>query len=109
MDVAIAIDAEAIDVPLSRGGTATGSYDEDGDLVAAAIVNSTIRGTVQPATGAQLMSMPEGVRIEAQFVIWTRTALLIDDRITYDGKTWRVVYLWPRPVDGFTRAAIGKL
>lgn len=104
MDVAAAIDAEA--VPVTR--TVKGGAYVDGKWIPATTSSATIRATVQPAKGRDLMDMPEGVRMEAQYIIWTRSPVSIDDLIGYSGETWRVCYVWPRPTDGFNRAAIGK-
>lgn len=111
MDVAIAIDAEAIDVVWRKQTT---DYDPD---TGRAIVTQgdfpVIRATIQPATGKQLMDLPEGVRVEAKFMFWSRTDVCLSDQIAVRRSTlvvdvYRVVYAWPRrPNDGFMRAALG--
>lgn len=105
MDVAIAIDAEAIDLTLKRNGPAT--FDLDGNYVFPGATTTTIRGMVQPASGRRLMDLPEGIRYEAQFLLWSRSEIRADDVVTHAGSNYRVMYIWPRLADGFTRAAMG--
>lgn len=111
MTAALAIDFYARDVSLTR--TSAGYFDQTpgsptfGDWIEGGESTSTIRATVQPAQGRQLQDMPEGVRSEAQWLIWSRTELKLDDTIGKDGKTYRVIHLWPRDEGGFYRAAMG--
>jgi hypothetical protein len=107
-DVAIAIDGEAVNVSLAR--KAAGTYSADGDFTPGAPATSAIRAAIQPASGKQLMDVPEGIRQEAGHIMWSRSELRNDDTITHDGSSYRVLHIWPRPVDGgFYRAAIGKV
>lgn len=104
MDVAIAIDAEAVTVGhIVKGGSWVNHKWVENN---AGAVN--IQAAVQPASGRQLMDLPEGVRTEAKFLLWTRSTISEDDLITFGGETWRIVFKWPRPMDGFNRAALGK-
>lgn len=107
IDVADAIDAEA--EPVQRIRKAAGGYNLDGDAVPGSPSTVPIMAAVQPASGRQLMDLPEGLRTEAQFIIWSRSTIEENDRITYAAETWRVVFVWPRPNDGFFRAAMGKM
>lgn len=100
-----AIDRRARPVTLTRPGE--GYYDSVGDYEAGVATVSTIRAVVQPAGGRELMDLPEGVREEAQYLIWSRTDLTKDDIITYRAEDFRVVHVWPRHEGGFTRAAMG--
>ncbi|MCO6407360.1 hypothetical protein [Hoeflea alexandrii] len=106
IDVAIAIDGEAVSVTRTR--SASGSYDANGDWTAGASTSVGIMAVVQPVKGNQLMDMPEGIRTEAGWIVWSRSDMAVDDRITDDGKTYRVLFAWPRTRDGdFYRAALG--
>lgn len=100
----LAIMAEA--VPVTHETTA-GAYNAAGKWVKSAAVPVTIMATVQPASGRQLMDLPEGLRTEAKYFAWSGTALVVDDVVIYAGSRYRVIYTWPRPADSFTRAALG--
>lgn len=103
MDVAIAIDGEAINVTrrVVTNGYTNGYATES-------VADTTISATVQPASGRQLMDVPEGVRAEASYLIWTRVAIALGDRFVFEGLEFKCVYVWPRPSDGFTRGALGQ-
>lgn len=107
IDVAIAIDGEARNVTLTTH--AAGAYNADGDFVPGAATSTTIRAAIFPASGNQLRDMPEGIRTEAGWVCWSRSAMAIDNQITADGIVYRVLHAWPRPEGGFTRAALGRV
>jgi hypothetical protein len=107
IDVAIAIDGEAANVTLKREGE--GAYNDDGDFVPGAKSDSTIRAAVQPASGRQLMDLPEGLREEARWLIWSRAEILKDDTIVHGGQSFRVMFVWPRAEGVFWRAAMGLL
>ncbi len=107
MDVAIAIDGEAVDVSLKR--SAEGSYDGDGNWVAGAATTSTIRAAIQPASGRKLDDLPDGIRNEARWLVWSRSEVRLDDEIGHNGSRYRIVYVWPRAEGGFWRAAAGLL
>lgn len=107
IDVAIAIDGEAVNVSLSR--EALGQYDDDGNWIPGAPSTSTVRAAVQPASGRQLMDLPEGIRNEARWLAWSRSEIRLDDEITYAGSRYRVMFVWPRLEGGFHRAAMGLL
>ncbi|QJD54316.1 hypothetical protein [Aminobacter phage Erebus] len=104
LDLGFVIEAEAQPAVFER--KSGGNYVE-GDWIANAanVVNTT--ATIQPASGRQLMDVPEGVRAEARFLLWTRSELALDDVVIYGGARYRVVYTWPRPEGGFNRAALG--
>lgn len=107
IDVATAIDAEAANVLRTR--RTAGSYNDDGEFVEGASATITIRAAIQPASGRQLMDLPEGIRTEARWLLWSRTDLTLDDHITSQGLTYRIMFVWPRLDGGFTRAALGLL
>lgn len=107
IDVAVAIDGEAVNVSLTR--KAVGSYDDDGDFVPGAPTTSTIRAVVQPASGRQLMDLPEGIREEARWLVWSRAEIRKDDTIVHGGQSFRVMFVWPRMEGSFWRAAMGLL
>lgn len=105
--VAIAIDRLAVDVSLTRA--TAGGYNEDGEWVPGASTTATIRAAIQPASGNQLMDVPEGMRTEARWLLWSRSEVRENDTVTSGGVSYRVMYLWPRAEGGFYRAAIGRL
>lgn len=109
IDVAIAIDAEAIDVLHVAGAKDAGSY-VDGEWIATPPAPVNIRATVQPASGRALRDLPEGVRVEARYLIWTRVPIKDGDLVTALSDDFRVIYTWPRrPNDAFTRGALGYM
>lgn len=65
----------------------------------------TIRASVQPATGRDLVRLPEGRRSTETRVIYTVTQLYADgptyqaDRVTIDGSVWEVQHVetWAQP------------
>lgn len=101
--------AEAIDVlgrALTRTTTAAGAYGTDGKFTPGAQTVTAIRGVIQPIKGRELRDLPEGIRDEADFVVWTRAELATDDTLTFSAGGYRVLKVWPRPDGGFTRAAV---
>jgi len=102
-----AILAEAIQVTWER--YAGGSYTADGRWVKDNKTSSTIRAAVQPAQGRALQDVEEGVRDKTQYFLWTEHKVANGDVIVYDGKPHRIVQTWPRPQDGFTKAAMGLM
>jgi len=89
----------------------SGAYDTAGKWIAGPAVDTPdLKAVVQPAGGRKLNDLPEGVRASAQFFLWTRFDLALDNVVLYAGEQWRVVFAWPRRVEaGYTRVAIGKL
>jgi hypothetical protein len=107
IDVAIAIDGESVGMSLTR--RAPDTYDPNtGKGVDGASTTTSIRAVIQPATGNQLRDLPEGVRTEAQWLLWSRSEVLLDDVVTHKGVEYRVVYVWPRDEGAFYRAALGR-
>lgn len=106
IDVAIAIDGEAVAV--NKTTRAAGNYSEAGDWVPGASSSTSIMAAIQPVNGNQLKDMPEGIRTEAGWVMWSRTSVALDDVITHGVITYRVLYVWPRADGGFFRAALGR-
>lgn len=108
IDVAIAIDGEAVNVALTR--CADGEYDDGGDWIPGAPVTiDPFRAAIQPASGRQLMDLPEGIRSEARWLAWSRAEIRMDDTIAHGGLPYRVMFVWPRAEGGFWRAALGLL
>lgn len=113
IDVAIAIDGEAVNVTLTRD--APGHYDQTpgsstfGNWIKGAPAASTIRAAIQPASGRQLMDLPDGIRNEARWLVWSRSEIRLDDVIGHGGSNYRVMHVWPRMEGGFHRAALGLL
>lgn len=108
IDVAAAIDAEAWNVSLTREG-AGGYWNDDGDWVPGGPSTSTIRAAIQPASGRQLEDLPDGIRNEARWLVWSRSEIRLDDEIGHAGSRYRVMHVWPRDDGGFWRAAAGLL
>ena len=100
----LAILAEA--VPVTHVAAA-GAYNTEGKWIATPGAGDSILATVQPASGRQLMDMPEGIRTEAKYVMWSETSVVVGDVVIYSGSRYKVIYTWPRPADSFTRAALG--
>ena len=73
-------------------------------------VAAAIRGVIQPAKGNQLQDMPEGVRIDAGWLLWTR-ADVVEGDVVVDaaGLRYRAMWLWPRAEGGFNRAMLERL
>ena len=107
IDVAIAIDGEAVNVSLTR--RAAGANDDDGNWVPGAPTTSTIRAAIQPASGRQLEDLPDGIRNEARWLVWSRAEIRLDDEITHAGSRYRIMHVWPRADGSFWRAAAGLL
>ena len=106
IDVAEAIDGEAGPVQILR--KSGGTYSGKGKWVGEVATPEPAMAVVQPATGAKLLDLPEGERSEAQFFIWSRSDLTLDDVVVYGGKNYRILFAWPRPEGGFTRAVLGS-
>lgn len=103
-----AIDRRAWAVTRTRASA--GAYNGNGEWVPGADVATPIKAVVQPVKGNQLMDMPEGIRTEAGWIAWSRSEIVVNDRIVNGGVTYRVLFAWPRTSDGdFYRAALGKV
>ncbi|WP_454686837.1 hypothetical protein [Agrobacterium leguminum] len=95
---------------VSRTTEAPGYYNDNGEWVDGATTTTDIKAVVQPVKGAQLMDMPEGIRTEAGWVIWSRSLIALDDRVSSKDINYRVLFVWDREQDGeFYRAALGRL
>ena len=107
-DVAEAIDAEAVPVTFQPPGTAT--YDVKGNAVPGALPAAIpAMAAIQPAPGRLLRDLPEGVRSDVGYVGWSRTMVAEAWEILYSGQNYRVVKVWPRPQDGFTKFAMARV
>jgi len=102
-----AIDRRAI--PMTRTRKGADSYDTGGNLTPGATTTVSIKAVIQPAMGNKLMDVPEGVRTEAGWFVWSRSEIAEKDLITSKGVTYRVLVAWPRDEGGFYRAALGKV
>ncbi|CTQ67129.1 phage head completion protein [Roseibium alexandrii] len=105
LDVSLAVGALAKTVVLKTRDA--GEYDQNGNWIAGAETSQNIQATVQPMRGRQLEDLPEGIRTEAKWLIWSRWDLAVDDHIETGGETYRVMYVWPREEGGFTRGVLG--
>lgn len=109
IDVAVAIDAEAIDVTRIAIANAGGDYVRGKWIPKVSPPTSSIRATVQPVSGRTLNDLPEGIRSTAKYTIWTRSALVENDEVAIGADRFRVTHVWPRPVDGFNRGVLGMM
>lgn len=107
IDVAEAIDAEA--VPVTLRTRAVGSYDAAGNGVPGAVTVAPAMAAIQPVSGRVLLDLPEGIRAEVSLVGWSRSSVADGNEIVYGGETFRVVHTWPRPADGFTKFALKRV
>lgn len=107
IDVAIAIDAEAVPVTFQPPPGAT--YDKKGNAIfVPAPAPASGWATIQPVSGRELQDLPEGLRAEVSMVGWSRTMVALKWEILYGGEVYRVVHLWPRPMDGFSKFALKR-
>ena len=107
MDVAEAIDAEAVAVTFQAPAEAT--YDDGGNAVfGPAPATSPGLAVLQPVSGRALMDLPEGLRSEASLLGWTRVEVALGWKVIYGGETFRVIHTWSRPMDGFTKFAVAR-
>ena len=106
MSAGAAIDRRAVSLTHIR--PSAGSYDLDGRYIPGTDIVTAISGVIQPASGNQLKDLPEGIRTEAQWLVWSRSEISVDDHLTYGSVSYRVVYAWPRAEGGFYRAALGR-
>lgn len=107
IDVAIAIDLES--TPVTRLRDAPGVYTDGGRYIDGIPGSMSIHAAIQPANGRQLMDLPEGIRTEAKFLAWSRSDLQVNDRLTVGKSLYKIIFTWPRPMDGFNRAALGLM
>lgn len=71
---------------------------------------TVIRANVQPTSGKQLQDLPEGLRADAKYTVWSTSELQVNDEIDFAGERWRVLFVWPRGFDGgFYRAVMGLM
>ena len=112
VDVAFAIDAEAI--PAVMQSRMPDAYDADGLVVpGAALPPVDILIVKQPLSSRDLASLqkafdlPEGIVREYAYKIWSRYELKPEQIVVSDGEELEVVYVFPRPADGFTKAVMG--
>ena len=105
MDVTSAIDQFSTTVALKL--RTPGSYDQNGNWVKGGETNSFITASIQPTKGRQLEDMPEGMRAEACWTIWTSHSIQLDQEVEYRGKVYRVLHLWPREIGNYTQAVLG--
>jgi hypothetical protein len=106
---AIAIDMLA--KPATRRRPGAGGY-VNGLWVPATPVSLAIKAVVLAMPPQDVMNLPEGIRTQAEWVIWSRTELSAGtddataDEILYAGRTMRVIHLWDRIEGGFYKAAL---
>lgn len=101
IDVAQAIDEEAVPVTIISRGPAT--YDRRGNAILGPQSVTNALAALQPVSGRTLQDLPEGLRNDAALVGWSRSTVAVDNEIVYGGSTYRVTQVWPRPADGFCK------
>lgn len=97
--------AEAVPVLLVK--RAGGKYSDDGKWIPNARVSHSIRATVQPIPSAILRDLPEGMREQAEHLVWALVELDVDDVVVYRGANHRILRVWKRPEGNFFRAVAG--
>ena len=90
-------------------------YDDQGRAKPSSTTTLTIDASVQPASGRDLLRLPEGRRAVETRVVFTPTQLLLGgqgsaneaDLISMDGRTWEVQQSegWPG-APGYCRAIV---
>lgn len=102
MRVARSIDRLGRDISLER--KAGGGFSTDpatyGQALPETTTTSTIRASVQPASGTALQSKPEGIQAESKLVMWTREPLREDDVIVDGTKRYRILDIEDWQADG---------
>jgi hypothetical protein len=111
---AIAIDMLAGPVVLRRKGPGqfVGGIWQPGT-----VTTDVIRACVHAATPESTMNMSEGIRVEADVVIYSRSPLRAAgeagqteaDEIEWQGRTYRVLQVWPRIEGGHHKAVASRL
>lgn len=97
-------------VPLQVVTRGADSYSTTGDPIKGARNQPVeISGDVQPVPAKTLQDLPEGVRDQVDFAVWTSYDLKTDHVVVYLGQEYRVYRTWERRLDGFTKAVIGVL
>ena len=104
-DVATAIDAES--VPAVYQAPEGGSYDK-GNWIVHPAAKSSISAAIQPVSGKVLQDLPEGLQPDVSCVGWSRTAVQLNGLIKVWGRTYRILFVWPRPQDGFNKFALSE-
>jgi len=111
IDVAVAIDKEAIPLVLRRKGEAT--YTLSGDVVPGGMVETPFSGALLALAleryGDMLKDRMEGIAVDGLRMLYSRTPVEIDDIVLHLSQAYRVLALWPRYEGGFHRAAVGRL
>ncbi len=91
VDVAVAIDLEATTVQRRR--FTGGSYTAGGVWIKGTLEDFDFQAEVQPTSGRDLRDLPEGVRAEARYMLWTRLQdLMLDDYVLYEGDEYRIIH-----------------
>ena len=107
LDVSEAIDAEARQMTLQT--RSHGAYNDRGNFVPGALTSAPFMGAIFPIGGRELNDMPEGIRVEASQMLWTRTAIVTDTQVLDGLTSYRVLHVWDRSFEGgFFKAALGK-
>lgn len=107
MSVTAAILARAVSVEVRS--RSKGTYDAKGNGIPGQLSCTYTNATIQPVSGAVLRDLPEGLRTEATHVGWSVLQIALADEIVYSGSVYRVLHVWPRPEDGFTKFAVKRV
>lgn len=105
IDVAVAIDAEAVDV--THTPKEGGAYDDNGVWVPNAATPMVIKATVQPVTGRMLQDLPEGLRQGARYTLRTRTVVAVGELLQASGWSEPLRVLYARYWPSYTLVVVG--
>ena len=96
-------------VPVLYTAPVKGSYAANGDYIPAAQTTATIQATITPVTGRDLKDMPEGVRDEAIYRMWTVSDVFLNGVVNHDGHDYRIIHIMTRNIGGFNRCILGEI
>ena len=108
MDISFVIEAEAnaiVSIERKTGG----AYVSGKWVPSAPTTQNNVSVVLQPTGGRELRDLPEGIRKEAKYSLWSPGTVVLDDVIVYGGKRYRVIFVWERPEGTFTKAALGLI
>lgn len=93
-DIADAVDALATgNYSVSR--PTPGGYDTNGRVIAPTFAALTVRASITPARGRDILRLPEGNRSTEAIAILATSEVKVDDRITYNGRVYVVGHSAP--------------
>lgn len=109
MNLSVTPAIDALATPVVIKSRLAGYYGDDGEYRNGHTTETTISAVVQPINGFELMDLPEGIREQAKYAIWSRSAIANDQIIVNRGIEYRVMKVSERPEGGYTKAILGSL